>query len=125
MTSPSVSRIFLIEDDPTMVSLLEMLFKMENYITGKVGKEDAGLILAQLTEFKPDIILLDVYLKKISGLDLLHEIRTHPELSTTKIIMTSGSDIKDLCLSSGANGFIMKPYMPDELLMMIHSQLQL
>ena len=124
MTSPSLSRIFLIEDDPTMVSLLEMLFKMENYITGKVGKEDPGLILAQLNEFKPDIILLDVYLKKISGLDLLHDIRINPELSSTKIIMTSGSDFRDQCISGGANGFIMKPFMPDELLKMIHSQLK-
>ena len=48
MTLPSVSRIFLIEDDPTMVDLLEMLFKMENYFTGKIEKEDTGLILAQL-----------------------------------------------------------------------------
>lgn len=124
MVEATLSRIFLIEDDPTMVNLLEMLLKMENFITAKIEKEETGLILAQLIEFKPDLILMDVHLNKLNGLDLLNEIRNHPKLSNSKIIITSGSDIRDFCLSSGANGFIMKPYMPDELLKVIHSQLQ-
>jgi DNA-binding response OmpR family regulator len=124
MVEATLSRIFLIEDDPTMVNLLEILLKMEKFITAKIEKEETGLILAQLIAFKPDLILMDVHLNKLNGLDLLTEIRNHPELSNSKIIITSGSDIRDFCLSSGANGFIMKPYMPDELLKVIHSHLQ-
>lgn len=107
-----------------MVNLLEILLKMEKFVTSKIDKEETGLILAQLIEFKPDLILMDVHLNKLNGLDLLTEIKNHTELSNSKIIITSGSDIRDFCLSSGANGFIMKPYMPDELLKVIHSQLQ-
>lgn len=117
-------KIFLIEDDPTMVSLLEILLQMENFITAKIEKEDTTLILEQINQFKPNLILLDVNLKNISGLDVMYEIRKRPELLTAKVIMTSGSDTKDQCISRGADDFIMKPYMPDKLLKMIHSQLQ-
>lgn len=116
--------IFLIEDDPTMINLLEILLNLENFITVKIEEEETDLIIAQIMESKPDLILMDIYLNKLSGLDILEEIRSKPDLSNTKIIISSGSDMKDFCLSNGANGFILKPYMPEELIKMIHSQLQ-
>ena len=67
---------------------------------------------------------MDIYLNKLSGLDILKEIRSKPELLTTKIIISSGSDMKDFCVSNGADGFIQKPYMPEELIKMIHFQLE-
>ncbi len=117
-------RIFLIEDDQTMISLLELLFRLENFDTAKIEKEETPHIISQIREVKPDVILMDVYLSKLSGLDILKEIREQSDLSAIKIIITSGSDMKDHCYSLGANDFILKPYMPDELIKMIHSQLQ-
>lgn len=122
MPKNEIPRVFLIEDDPTMVGLLEMLLKLENFTTDKIGEESVDGILKQLAEFKPDIIMLDFYLNRLSGLDLLKEIKEHPDLTKARIIMASGSDVKDICIASGANGFIMKPFMPDELIQLIKSQ---
>jgi len=116
--------IFLIEDDETMINLLVILLNLENFVTVKIEKEETDLIISQIMETKPDLILMDIYLNKLSGLDILKEIRSKSELLKTKIIISSGSDMKDFCLSNGADGFILKPYMPGELIKMIHFQLE-
>jgi DNA-binding response OmpR family regulator len=116
--------IFLIEDDETMINLLVILLNLENFITVKIEKEETDLIISQIMETKPDLILMDIYLNKLSGLDILKEIRSKSDLLKTKIIISSGSDMKDFCLSNGADGFILKPYMPEELIKMIHFQLE-
>ena len=120
----STPRIFLIEDDPTMIKLLEILLNMENFVTAKNEKEDPVLIIEQLRMFQPDLILMDIYLNQLNGMDLLNEIRSLEDLAANKVIVTSGSDMEDYCLANGANGFILKPYMPDDLIKMIHSHLQ-
>jgi len=97
---------------------------LENFVTVKIEKEETDLIISQIMETKPDLILMDIYLNKLSGLDILKEIRSKSELLKTKIIISSGSDMKDFCLSNGADGFILKPYMPGELIKMIHFQLE-
>ncbi len=124
MTDEHRHRIFLIEDDQTMINLLELLLRLENFDTSKIEKEETQRIIQQIREIEPDLILMDVYLSNLSGLDILKEIREQPDLAAIKIIITSGSDMKDYCYSLGANDFILKPYMPDELIKMIHSQLQ-
>lgn len=86
--------------------------------------EDPELIMKQLREFKPDVILMDIYLNRLNEMDLLKEIRSSKELKSMKVIVTSGSDMEDYCIANGANGFILKPYMPDDLIKMIHSYLQ-
>lgn len=124
MVDKSRPCIFLIEDDETMINLLVILLNLENFITVKLEQEETDLIISQILDTKPDLILMDIFLNKLSGLDILKEIRSKPDLSNTKIIISSGSDMKDFCLSNGADGFILKPYMPEELIKMIHLQLE-
>jgi len=107
-----------------MIKLLEILLNLENFVTAKNEKEDPELIINQLRVFQPDLILMDIYLKQLNGMDLLNEIRSLEDLAAIKVIVTSGSDMKDYCLANGANGFILKPYMPDDLIKMIHLHLQ-
>lgn len=120
MSMESRQKIFLIEDDPTMIKLLELLLNLENFVTAKNDQEDPVSIVKQLREFRPDLILMDIYLKQLNGMDFLKELRTIDDLCAIKIIVTSGSDMKDYCLNNGADGFILKPYMPDDLIKMIH-----
>lgn len=112
-------KIMLIEDDQTMLSLLRTLLTMEGFEVLVEGDEAVDSLLSSIINEKPDIILLDVNLRMGSGLDLLSAIRSKPELDNIRVIMSSGMDFKDECLHRGAQGFIMKPYMPDDLIKLV------
>jgi CheY-like chemotaxis protein len=58
---------------------------------------------------------MDVFLGDRNGLDIIQLIRNEPELQNIKIIMVSGMEKKKECLEAGADAFLLKPYMPDEL----------
>ncbi len=74
-----------------------------------------GDILDNIREARPDILLLDVYLGDRNGVDLVHEIRQEADLHNIRIIMVSGLDKTEECLAAGADKFLLKPYMPNEL----------
>jgi CheY-like chemotaxis protein len=59
---------------------------------------------------------LDVHLLHQSGLDILETIRKSEDTARARVVMSSGSNVKEECMSRGANGFLLKPYMPDELI---------
>lgn len=104
----------LVEDDPTMISLLNTLLEIEGFEVAQV--EDFSNVIQEIPQNAPDVILLDVHLKDINGLDILVDIRKDASLNYVSIIMSSGMDFKEESLSKGANDFVLKPYMPDELI---------
>jgi DNA-binding response OmpR family regulator len=108
------AKILLAEDDLTMVSLLTTLLKMEGFYVVAL-KADADVPAAVRVE-KPDILLLDVHLSHQSGFDILDAIRNSEDTAGTRVVMSSGANVREECMSHGANGFLMKPYMPDELI---------
>ena len=110
----SKPKILLAEDDVTMVSLLKTLLKMEGFEVIAL-QADADVPAAVRSE-KPDVILLDVHLGPQNGLDILDRIRNSQDTSATRVLMSSGSNVKEECLHRGAYGFLLKPYMPDELI---------
>lgn len=110
----------LIEDDQTMMTLLETLLSLEGFWVVSSGNELFTNLLPKIMEESPDIILLDVNLNRGSGVDLLGAIRSNSTLNHIRVIMSSGIDYQEECLKKGAQGFILKPYMPDELITMIN-----
>ena len=109
-----MSKILLAEDDPTMVSLLKTLLKMEGFDV--VALESDSDVPAAILREKPDVLFMDVHLGQQSGMDIVSSIRKTTELSGVRVVMTSGLNVKDECLSRGANHFLLKPFMPDDLL---------
>jgi DNA-binding response OmpR family regulator len=107
-------KILLAEDDRTMVSLLKTLLKMEGF---EVVALDVNADVPAAVELeKPDTLLMDVHLGQQSGMDIVRAIRQNPALANVRIVMTSGLNVKDECLRRGANHFLLKPFMPDDLL---------
>jgi DNA-binding response OmpR family regulator len=107
-------KVLLAEDDVTMVSLLTTLLKMEGFNVVAL-QADADVPAAVRAE-QPDILLLDVHLFHQSGFDILDSIRSSVDTAGTRVVMSSGADVKEECMHHGANGFLLKPYMPDELI---------
>ena len=107
-------KVLLAEDDLTMVSLLTTLLKMEGF-TVVALRADADVPAAVRKE-NPNVLLLDVHLMHQSGFDILDEIRNSGDIADTRVVMSSGSNVKEECMYHGADGFLMKPYMPDDLI---------
>lgn len=107
-------KVLLAEDDQTMVALLKTLLKMEGY---QVAVLDAEADIAKAAiQTKPDVLLMDVHLLHHNGMEELAKLRALPGGESVRVIMTSGLDFKEQCLKLGANGFLQKPFMPDDLL---------
>jgi len=107
-------KLLLAEDDPTMVSLLSTLLRMEGIDV--VALDANADVPAAAKNEKPDFMLMDVNIGKQNGLDILRAIRKDPENATLRIVMASGYNVKDQCMERGANHFLLKPFMPDDLL---------
>ena len=114
-------RIFLVDDDPTTIRLMQTLLEFEGYLVepwdGHTG------ILSCLNQKQTDIVLMDVHLRELNGIDALKEIRQDPAFTDFPVIMTSGMDLTRVCMEAGATAFLMKPYMPESLLETIRSAL--
>ena len=107
-------KIMLAEDDHTMVTLLETLLGMEGYqVVALSVNED---IFDAVREDYPDILLMDVHLPHSNGLDVLDQLRANAETRDLKVVMSSGLDLDLECKNHGADDFLLKPYMPDDLL---------
>jgi DNA-binding response OmpR family regulator len=117
MTTSPVNKVMLVEDDAAMQSVLRTLLEIEGFeVVVPPNYKSQDDILAVVLSQQPDVILLDVHLGIISGMEILRQIRSKDLASSTRIVMTSGMDLKDECMLHGADSFLMKPYMPDELL---------
>ena len=118
-------KVLLVEDDSTMRMLLSTLLEIEGY-TPVVFQEshDQSNILNFLQNKLPDAVLLDVHLKFANGLDLLRSIRQINAFKDIKIILTSGMDYSGQWQEMGADYFLHKPYMPDELLNYLKQNLE-
>ncbi|NPV76748.1 MAG: response regulator [Anaerolineae bacterium] len=116
-------KIMLIEDDPTMRSLLQTLLEMEGFrIIPFIGNINKDEILKALSAEQPETLIMDVHLQNINGIHLLKEIRSQEKGHHVKVIMTSGMDLKGECLKAGADGFLQKPYVPDDLLRLLRPE---
>ncbi|MCC6261115.1 MAG: response regulator [Anaerolineales bacterium] len=110
-------KVMIAEDDATMVSLLKTLLKMEGFEV-VVLSADADVPEAIRNE-RPDVVLLDVHLARQSGLEILDSIRGASDIQDTQVVMSSGANVKEECINHGANGFLLKPYMPDDLISLL------
>ena len=106
--------IMLAEDDSTMINLLQTLLGMEGYQVVALGENDD--VFEAVRQDRPDVLLLDVHLPNANGLDVLAQVRADAETNDLRVVMTSGLNLEEECLRTGANGFLLKPYMPDDLL---------
>ncbi len=117
-----MARIILAEDDQTMVNLLITLLKMDGFeVIALDADED---IPAAVKRNAADILVLDVHLSNQNGLEVLDTIRATDKAHAVRIVMISGLNLKEDCLRRGADDFLLKPFMPDDLIKMLRKNLR-
>ena len=107
-------KILLIEDDREISGFLQMELKHESYAVQTVADGCAGLEAAM--NGNADLILLDVMLPGLSGLEVLRRLRAHRD--TPVILLTARDAVADKVagLDTGANDYVTKPFHIEELL---------
>ena len=108
--------VMVVDDDRMMQEMLKFILRSESYpIVGQASNgEDAVM---QCGELKPDIVLLDINMPKMDGIQALVEIRKASP--STMVLMVSGDATIDKvkeALEKGAAGFIVKPLKPASVL---------
>lgn len=116
-------RILIVEDEKSIARVLELELKFEGYETSVALTGSEGLI--QFREQQWDLILLDLMLPEIHGLDVLKRIRAS-NATLPVILLTAKNDVKDKVagLDLGANDYVTKPFEIEELLARIRANLR-
>jgi DNA-binding response OmpR family regulator len=118
-------KILIVEDDPQMLRLLGLTLEREGYRIA--AAQSAVAARAQLKAGIPDLMILDVMLPDVSGLDLCHELRQQPATAAIPILMLSAlGQVPDKVagLKAGADEYLVKPIESIELVARVGSLLE-
>ncbi len=111
-------KILIADDDTVMLSLLRTLMELEGNEVVTVKRPEDIIPAAQREG--PGFILMDYHLAGGDAVAALLGLKSNENLKGIPILMTSGMDRESACLSAGADGFILKPFRPSQLLARIH-----
>ena len=109
--------IWTVDDDEEMLRAMDLMLKMLGFET-RFFMHARPTAEALLAGEKPDAILLDINMPEVSGMDVLEFIRRNKKWDNLPIVMlsTEAADVTvDKALSLGADGYVTKPVMIDEL----------
>ena len=116
------AKILVIDDEPNIVSLITAYLKPEGYEVYTAEDGPSGLKAARA--FKPDLIVLDVMLPGIDGIEVLTRLRRESDVYV--ILLTAKTEETDrvVGLSIGADDYVIKPFSPRELTARIKAALR-
>jgi two-component system, sensor histidine kinase and response regulator len=118
--------VLIIDDDPNNFDVIETLLSEQDYQLHYAASGQEAI--ASLDIFEPDLILLDVMMPGIDGIEVCRQIKAMPKWHAVPIIMVTALNSKsDLahCLTAGADDFISKPVNAIELRARVHSMLRI
>lgn len=113
-------KALVIEDEENIAELLQMFLEKDGYIVRTAADGREGL--EQAKSFEPDIILLDIMLPKLDGVQVLKRLREDDDV-TPVIMITAKSETYDkvFALEAGADDYITKPFVPKEVIARVHA----
>lgn len=122
---PQPASILVVEDDKGTGALLCDLLTSEGYEVD--WTQDGEEALALIEAGKPDLVLLDVMLPRVSGYDICKRIKSVEGSFTPVILLTARSTIKDKVrgFEVGGDDYVVKPFVNDELLVRVRSMIRI
>lgn len=120
----AAATVLVVEDDPTILQLLEVNFEMEGFTV--LRAEDGMLGLEAARAKQPDVIVSDVMMPNMSGLEMVTELKADPDTAGIPVILLSakaqGSDVRQ-GIEAGADDYVTKPFEPLDLIDRVNSLL--
>lgn len=111
-----MKKILVVDDDDDVLETIQLILEIGGYDVEPLN--DAQLIFDRISDFKPDLVLLDVVLGKIDGRVICSQIKGHNETKRIPILMMSGLyDLKEIqSMECAPDDFMQKPFKMDVLL---------
>ncbi|WP_428623487.1 response regulator [Sedimenticola sp.] len=127
LASPKTDRyrILIVEDDASQADFAATILRKSGMKTQVIT--DPMKVIDALDEFRPDLILMDLYMPAANGIELTTIIREHPDFITTPVVFLSGEQDTDKqlqALSVGGDDFLSKPIRPRHLINTITNRVQ-
>jgi DNA-binding response OmpR family regulator len=124
MAAPA--RILIADDNPQGVELLEAYLDALGCEVKSAA--DGATTLRTVNEWKPDVVLLDIMMPKMSGFEVCKKIRANPATKDTAVLMVTALDqLADIerAVEAGTNDYLTKPINKTELLLRVRSLLKM
>src|SRR6187431_3791562 len=116
------ARVLVVDDDTALAEMIGIVLRSEGFEPSFCG--DGSLAVAAFRESRPDLVLLDLMLPGVDGIEVCARIRE--ESGVPIIMLTAKSDTTDVVkgLESGADDYVVKPFNPKELVARIRTRLR-
>jgi len=115
-------KILVIDDEPSILNLVSSYLKTEGYEVFTASDGNAGLKSARA--FKPDLVILDVMLPGMDGIELLSRLRRESEVYVIMLTARTEETDKIVGLTIGADDYVTKPFSPRELVARVKAALR-
>ncbi len=119
-----MAKILIVEDDKELSKIMQLELSHEGFET--TTAEDGRSALEKLQSEQPDLVLLDVMLPRLSGLEVLRKIRNEIDEDLPVILVTARGETIDKVdgLNSGADDYLSKPFKIEEMLARMNAVLR-
>jgi len=124
-TSGPTTTVLLCDDESVLRTLVRATLESDDYSIVEASDGEESLELAR--RFRPHIIVLDMMMPGRSGIDVLRELRSDPELADIPVVMlTARARVadRDAAIEAGADRYLAKPFSPLELISVVESLLE-
>jgi PAS domain S-box-containing protein len=114
---PAGTRILVVEDESEIQEFVKIILEMEGCVVLQARSGREAILLAERE--RPDLVLLDIAMAGLSGIDVCKVLRAHAEIGKTPIYMLSArtrEEDRRSSMAAGADGFIRKPFTPEDLI---------
>jgi len=121
-----MKHVWIVDDDQEMANAMRMMLELLEYQTTSFLNARSA-VNTLLAGEPPDIMVLDINMPEVSGLDLLEFLRRHPEWQDLPVVMLSSeaADVTvDEAMELGADGYVMKPVTLEELEVVLEKAFQ-
>jgi len=116
------AKILVIDDEPSILNVVTAYLRPEGYEINTATDGPSGLKAARV--FKPDLIVLDIMLPGLNGIELLTQLRRESNVYVIMLTAKAEETDKVIGLSVGADDYLTKPFSPRELVARIKSALR-
>lgn len=119
-------KVMVVDDEPDLVRLVEFILHKEGFEV--VACSDGRSALALLEGEKPDLIILDIMMPLMDGMEVLRQIRSHRATSRVPVIMLTAKTASvtvDEARQLWVSDYVMKPFDPEKLIVKVKKALKL
>ncbi|MFG2194850.1 response regulator transcription factor [Streptomyces sp. NPDC048639] len=121
-SAPTAGRVLVVDDDPTVAEIVAGYLDRAGYTVDRAS--DGPAALARADERRPDLVVLDLMLPGMNGLDVCRILREQGPVPVIMLTARGDEDDRILGLEVGADDYVTKPFSPRELVLRVESVLR-